>query len=788
MRRNALRKPSLSAAAGGALLAAILMSVLSADDAAARTITIAVVRDGQSPSGTIVDLVRAELQHMVGDQHTLVFAEDARYDAGWDPARVGPALTAAMKDTGVDLVLGVGQLVAQEAARPERTLPRPFVGATVLIRDLPAVAMGADGRLVKPNLSLIILPRRAEDEVAALKATFRVQQVQLAFGAVEYGALDGFTAAISALSGSVGLPMLPLPVAADWRAALASFDPAADLCYLLPTPQLAGAERGELIAGLAARGIPTVSGVGPDDLDLGAVATFRQDMDEQAARRAALNLHHLIRGGSTTELAVLMSSDLRLVIDGPAAAAVGLQPGFETLVLADIRQPEALDTGAQPIDLAGLIALADTGSVSLSISRQRTETSEQERKSALGPLLPQLGLSAQASYYDLPSVGTVLPEQLGRVGLGMSQMIYDDQAISGYRQTGRFRDASYAYARAERLDVFLEVEQGFFDLQNATIYRDIQLDNLRVTGGNLDLARTRAAVGQGGQDEVYRWEAELAKQRAAVLDAEATVEAYRISLNRILGVRQDTRWRPEPVDPAALRLQDLVAMADPDVTAPKAFERFEAASVAIAVTDAPELLAIDYAIEAQGIGVGVSKRTFFLPRVYADASLHNNFYQDPDSPDISGQGFEARIVASLPIFEGTRRVHELAREKSVLIELERERLLTRDFVEQRTRTALRRLRSAVPSVDFALAAAENSRLNFDVVRDKYANGIVGITDLLDAQNSRLRDDLGAVAARYTLLRDLAAYERALSFFAAAATAEEQEQLAARLRAEIERQE
>ena len=287
---------------------------------------------------------------------------------------------------------------------------------------------------------------------------------------------------------------------------------------------------------------------------------------------------------------------------------------------------------------------------------------------------------------------------------------------------------------------------------------------------------------------MYRWEAEVAKQRTAVLDAEATVEAYRISLNRILGVRQDTRWRPEPVDLAALRLQSLVDMADPNLTAPDAFERFETASVAIAVADAPEILAMDYAIEAQGIGVGLRKRTFFLPRVYADASLHNNFYQDPDSPDVSGQGFEARIVASLPLFEGTRRVHDLSREKSVLIELEREQLLTRDFVEQRTRTALRRLRSAVPSVEYARVAAENSRLNFDVVRDKYANGIVGITDLLDAQNTRLRDDLGAVSARYTLLRELAAYERAISFFAAGAAADEQAALADRLRAEMDRQE
>ncbi len=788
MHCHALKSPGRPAAGRAILLATALLALLGATTAPARTITIAVVRDGPDPAETVVDLVRTELAHMVGDEHALVFVEDTRFDAGWDPARVGPALDAALQQAGVDLVLGVGHLMAQEAARPGRPLPRPFVGATVLNRGLPEVEMGTNGHLAKPNLSLIILPRQTQDEVASLQAAFRVRRVHLAYGAAEYGAIDGFEAALAELTRNSILTLVPVPVGTDWRAALAAFGPDTELCYLLPTPQLAGTGRGELIAALTARGIPTVSGVGTADLDLGAVATFRQDMRAEAARRTALNLHHLIRGGTTAELGVLMSSDLRLVIDGRSAAATGFQPGFDTLVLAEIRHPEALDTGARSLDLAGLIALADTGSVSLSISRQRSETSEQERDSALGSLLPQVGLDAQASYYDLPAASMTLPEQLGRVGLRMSQMIYDDQAISSYRQTGRYRDASYAYAQTERLDVFLDAEQGYFDLLNATVYRDIQLDNLRVTGGNLDLARTRAAVGQGGQDEVYRWEAEVAKQRATVLEAEATVEAYRISLNRILGVRQDSRWRPAQVDLDSLRLHELVGMADPGRTSPETFARFESASVAIAIADAPELLALDYAIEAQGISVGLRKRTFFLPRVYADASLHNNFYQDPDTPDYSGNGFEARIVASLPIFEGTRRVNELAREKSVMIELEREQLLTRQFVEQRTRTALRRLRSAVPSLEFARAAAENSRLNFDVVRDKYANGIVGIIDLLDAQNSRLRDDLGAVSARYALLRELAAYERAMSFFAAGAPQADLDQFAARLQAEMALQE
>ncbi|HPF69177.1 MAG TPA: TolC family protein [Candidatus Krumholzibacteria bacterium] len=768
------------------VLAAALLGL--AGPALARTITIAVVRDGPDAADSTVALVRAELTHMVGDAHRIVFTEDARYDAGWQPGRVAGALDAAMTAPGVDFVLGVGRLAAQEAARSGRVLPRPFVGATVLTRGVPAVELGDDGRPAKANLALTILPRTAADEVAAVKTAFRPARVHLLFDAVEFGAIEGFTAALAGLSRQTGLELVPVPVASDWRGAAAALDSTAELVYLLPTPQLTMVDRGALIAALAARGIPTVSGEGPRDLDRGAVATFRQDVAREAARRTALNLQHLAGGGRTSELPALLTSDLRYVIDGNAAAAVGYRPRFDALVLAEIRHPEALDRDAVPLDLAGLIALADTGSVSLSISRQRTATSAEERKAALGPLLPQVGAGAELDYYDTPSVGTLLPEQLGRWGLTASQMIFDDRAISGYRQTGRYADAAAAVEEADRLDVFLAAEQGYYDLLNATIHRDVQLDNLRVTGSNLELARTRAAVGQAGQDEVFRWEAEVAKQRRAVLDAEAALESYRISLNRVLGVAQDRRWRPQPVDPSAVGLQVLIDLADPMRAEPDAFERFVDASVSLAVEQAPELRAVDLAVEAQEIGVGARQRTFFLPRVYADASLGSSFYQDPDVPDVSGSSFEARIVASLPLFEGTRRIHELKRDKSELARLGYERRLTADAVEQRTRTTVHRLRSAVPAAAYAAEAAENSRRNFAVVRDKYANGIVGITDLLDAQNARLRDELGAAAARYDLLRVVAAYERTIGFFFASAPADKVEELAARLRADMDRME
>jgi outer membrane protein TolC len=554
------------------------------------------------------------------------------------------------------------------------------------------------------------------------------------------------------------------------------------LFFLLATPQLDRDERAALIAELATSGVPTVSGVGPTDLELGALATFRTDALQELARRVALNLHHVIRGGSTTDLPVLLAGESRLVIEGRVAAARGFPLGYEVRLLADIRHPEALEAAALPLDLMQLVAIADTSNVSLALSRQRVETSQETRQAALGPLLPQVGLDAAWNYYDLPRENAVLPDQVANLGLRVSQMIYDDASVSSYRQAGRQLEASRYLERAQQLDVYLGAEQAYYDLLNASIYFDIQRDNLRVTEGNRDIARTRADVGQAGQDEVYRWEAEVAKQRTTVLDAAALVETFHLALNQVLGTDLATRWQLAEMEPRDLPFGEFVAQADPDLSSPTEYESFEAAAVVVALADAPELLALDHYLGAQDIAVGRRQRTFFVPQVYVDAFFYDNFHQDPDVPDVSGSGIEARLVASLPLFEGTRRINELQREKSVRRELVHERALTAQLVEQRTRTALRRIRSAVPSVAFSSQAAENSRLNFEVVREKYVNGIVGITDLLEAQNTRLRDELGAVSARYALLRQVAVLERSLAFSAAAATPEEIAGLADRIRA------
>ena len=65
--------------------------------------------------------------------------------------------------------------------------------------------------------------------------------------------------------------------------------------------------------------------------------------------------------------------------------------------------------------------------------------------------------------------------------------------------------------------------------------------------------------------------------------------------------------------------------------------------------------------------------------------------------------------------------------------------------------------------------------------DLYGRGVVGITDLLDAQSAARRDDLSAANAVYNFLLDLIRAEHAASSFPFLLSTEEREALIDRMK-------
>ena len=127
-------------------------------------INIAIVRDGPTSDVEITGLIEPELMHLLGDDYTFNFIEAPEFNAQWNPSKFRSVVENALNDETVDIILGVGAMVTQEAASDDLVLTKPFVSTTLLTGDVPPLPFSTEDYSLKENLILVILPTASDKD------------------------------------------------------------------------------------------------------------------------------------------------------------------------------------------------------------------------------------------------------------------------------------------------------------------------------------------------------------------------------------------------------------------------------------------------------------------------------------------------------------------------------------------------------------------------------------------------------------------------------------------------
>ncbi len=722
-------------------------------------VVIGVVEEGFSPGDDVVPLVEAELQRLLR-RHVLEFRRDPAFDAGWDPSRMESALQAALDDPEVEYVLAVGALVSQAAARVNRT--KPIVTTFIQRPDLFDIHHSTGDRAVDSNLVIVSHPLRAASDLRQLVEMYPADTIALAIGAEYATGLAELAAEVAALETASNAAIVVWPVEAG---ALPDSLPAGVNAVVLgPTPRLAPVQRQGLIEMINGLQLASFSLEGLPDVERGALLTRSPDMRIQKARRVAINLSELIRGMEPSQLSVFLSVDPDLYLNGATAAQIGYSPRISTLVQATILNEEAMQLAETPLALSEVQQMVQQTNVSLAIVTQEVETSRKNRQIALSPLLPQIVAAPNYRSLDPQGLDGLVADQAVNLDFKASQMIYDDRLVSNYRSAKRLEESSQQNRETRRLDVIGSAGEAFLDLTLARLLYRVNLNNLRLTIENLELARHRLDVGYSGPDEVFRWEAEVAKRRGDVLLSRTLLEEQRISLNQILGVDQTKRWRAREIEVDTVDFQFAGVNLNELLTTQQELRTFRELMVAFALVNAPEVKSLDRTIEAQSIQVSQRKRRWFLPAFSMNLDYRYQAWREPELAGISQSRPIFTVEAVYPIFLGAERAFSTGQTQSQLEELTQRQLLISQLVERRTRAAIRRLEASFPNVRLTQVQADRARRNLVVVQDRYAQGLVNVTDLLEAQNESFTADQGAAAANYIFLIDVNAFERSIAWF------------------------
>jgi len=350
---------------------------------------------------------------------------------------------------------------------------------------------------------------------------------------------------------------------------------------------------------------------------------------------------------------------------------------------------------------------------------------------------------------------------------------------------GDIAEAKQAQHEIMKLDIATQAAQAYVNVLRAHMLKKIRVDNLKKTRSNLELARVRSSAGTAGAAEVYRWDNQIANDRRALIAAEAMVNAAEMALNQLVHHALE-----EPFSTEAQTLGADELMIPPGKIAlftatPQSFALFRQFMVEEAASRVPELVALDKAIVALDRAVSSAQLGLFLPTLGVEARVRHNFAMDGQGdsplripppldkalkfPYVGETTWSIGAILSFPVFSGLGDWAELEQREAELAAKLEERAAAAEKIEQRVRTALILASASYQAIQLAQDSAEAAKKGLDIVTNAYAQGSLGILDLLDAQNAVLVSDQLAVGAIYESLLDQINVQRSLGWLAFLAT-------------------
>ncbi|WP_309385551.1 TolC family protein [Cerasicoccus frondis] len=751
-------------------------------------LTIAIVRDGPSYIlDAMIDEVKKETTALLKSKYEVSFREDADFNANWFPGGARIALKRALDDASIDMVILQGYFSLEEAASGALPLTKPCIGAYVQDPKIVAPFI-KNGRSTIPNLSVIVSDISLHDDVKQFHELVGFKKVLYAVTDAYLQDVQGDSAVqalLNQMDAELGIEHGFVPLSATAADSLKATPDHAEAIFFFPPLRFPSEDQlDDYVTGVNARAIPTFAMTGETGVAQGFLFGTMPNLRTQLARRAALNVKELLEGRTATQIDALFRVEKKLYVNVVTAAGIDFDLPTDMLFDAVLVGGEAPSINAEPLSLTSAVGFAVQTNYELRARREDTDAVYEAQRQALSQMLPQVSAVYQYTRNNdakaRDSLGTI-PRQSNSVGIGVSQMVYDDDIVTGYRISEQETAAAQYQEQSLESDTVQVSAVAYLRYLAAKSILAIAKENLDVTRTNLGLARVRLDVGTSGPEEVYRFEAQEASDRSTVALAESQVQTALTALNRVMGADDlATVWDAEEIglssdsfDTTSRRVVELI-------TSESRAQRFRLFSMQYAMSHAPELDVADRRVIAQELSLGAAKRSFLVPSVGVNFNYLNTFQQDsyeslPSSANTPTDEWQFVFQASIPIFEGGNRVYNVLRQKALVRGREYDRSFTRQIIEERVLNSLYALSSSYSDIRFSRIAADRAQKNLDIVTEKYRVGRVSIVDLLDAQNQAFVQKQNEVLSTYGFLEDLVDYMRAINWFEFLSTPEQQEE-------------
>ncbi len=226
----------------------------------------------------------------------------------------------------------------------------------------------------------------------------------------------------------------------------------------------------------------------------------------------------------------------KLTINMATGRAIGFYPSWSALTEAELLN-EQVERVERRLSLESAVRESIAANLDLAAQNRNVAAGEQVVKQARSVLLPQVDLDARGEIIDddraeISSGAT--PERSVTGSVTASQLLYDEDSWSNYSVEKKLQTSREEQRDTVELDIIRNAAVAYLDVLRAKTLERVEKDNLRLTRANLERALVRVSVGVANRSEEFRWQSEIATNRANVLFAQARTRQTENRLNRLL--------------------------------------------------------------------------------------------------------------------------------------------------------------------------------------------------------------------------------------------------------------
>jgi len=745
-----------------------LLFMLVATLVAKPTYNIAILSDGDTEySAQLETALKLEITQLLSGDYNVKFPKKLYRNGRWKYQTIAANVNQALRDDRSRMIITLGALSSHYISRKKR-FSKPVIATAILDPQMQKIPLkrGTSG---KWNLTYVSANQTLIQDIETIQELMPVKNMVVLMDAVLLKNTPVIGRYINKRFKKKGISVTLVAVGKNIEKDLDKIPEDTDMVYVTPLFQQTAEQRREIYDKLIIRELPTFASAGQDDVELGALFGNSPPTDiKRFIRQIALDVQQIALGSNASEQFVNFAPNPALSINMKTATEINYTPSWELLSKATIIQSEESDSHF--FNIAEIMDRAVHHNLSVIESEHKVELSQADIDKADSLFLPQVNIGAEAVKIDedraIASLGQYNEARVDMY-LNFSQQLFNQQAYAQISVNENFLKAQSFASDYVKLDIGLAASVDYLRILQLRTKLTIEKNNLELSKTNMRAAITRKNIGIGNSSDIYRWQTQIADEKKRVLFTHSTLQQAKHTLNALLDLPQLLPLNFEPIDmDNKVFITSKPGMKDYFLDQTK-FGKFQSFLVTTAKNNMPTIHQYDSLEEARNLIVESNNDAFYMPTVSVEGgfkqhfvSASNEFRDNSQSlsdtlpPYADNTDWEIGIFLRFPLYEGGRKEATLQASRAALLIAQAQRKNLINEVEKNVRNALYQAKASYLSIKLAQAAVVSSQKNLHLIKAIYAQGNIGIIDLLDAQHTALRAALLENNSRYAFMRDL----------------------------------